>query len=109
LYSSATGEPKAYALIANQIQFGPAPDGTYTVEIDYVKRVPALSGTATTNWFLTDHPDVYLAGAQANLLQIANDPAAAAYMTLFHNLLNDVNAQDRRQRWAGPPLIIRPA
>jgi hypothetical protein len=96
-FGGGTGEPRAYCLIANQIQFSPAPDGTYTCEIVCFIKVPALSGSATTNWFLTDHPDVYLAGAQANLLQIANDPAAAAYMTLFRNLLEDVNRMDRRQ------------
>jgi hypothetical protein len=104
-----TGEPRAYCLVANQIQFAPAPDATYTCEIVCFTKVPTLTGSADTNWFLTDHPDVYLAGAQASLLQIANDPAAAAYLSLFRNLLEDVNRMDRRQRWSGPPMRVRPA
>jgi hypothetical protein len=108
-YSGATGEPAVYSLIANQIQFGPAPDGTYTCEIVYRKKVPALTGSASTNWFLTDHPDCYLAGVKYHVLQMLDDPKAGGYLTLFMNLLDDVNRMDRQQRWSGPPMAVRVA
>lgn len=105
----ATGEPRAYAIEGNQFRFSPQPDGTYTAEAVYFKKVPALTGSATTNWFLTDHPDAYLAGAQYNLLASGGDARAADYLGLFNRLLEDVNRADRRQRWSGPPMATRPA
>jgi hypothetical protein len=109
LWAGGTGEPAAFAIVGNQYKVAPSPDQSYTVEMVYVKKVPALTGAATTNWFLTDHPDCYLVGTQYHLLRIAKDPEAAGYLTLFINLLEDVNRMDRRQRWSGPPMAIRPA
>ena len=63
-YSSASGQPLAYCIMANQIQLAPVPDGTYTVEIDYYEVVPPLASNST-NWMLTSYPDAYLYGSLA--------------------------------------------
>ncbi len=57
-----TGQPQVYALLGDYINFGPTPDAAYTVALDYYARLAALSVTPT-NWLLTNHPMVYLAGA----------------------------------------------
>lgn len=57
-----TGQPQVYCLLADSINFGPTPDAAYTVSVDYYARLAALSSTPT-NWLLTNHPMVYLAGA----------------------------------------------
>lgn len=109
-FSAATGEPAAYCLIANQIQVGPAPDGTYTCEIVYKKYVPVLSGSNASNWLLTAHPDVYLYGGCFEALCIAQDyQGAQAYKQLYSTAINDLIRFERKQRWSGPPMRIRAA
>lgn len=61
-FNYQTGQPQVYALIGDSINFGPTPDAAYTVSLDYYARFAALSVTPT-NWLLTNHPMVYLAGA----------------------------------------------
>src|SRR5574338_369621 len=37
--TSASGIPKWYTIIGDELRFGPVPDSTYTVEIWYIKRL----------------------------------------------------------------------
>lgn len=60
--SSRTGQPEVYAIIGDSIYFGPTPDAVYTCQIQYYGRIAALA-TTPTNWLLTNHPMIYLAGA----------------------------------------------
>ena len=59
-----TGQPRVYALLGDKILFGPTPDAVYSVSLDYYQRFAALS-TSSTNWLLTNHPNVYLFAALA--------------------------------------------
>jgi hypothetical protein len=47
--SDATGKPIYYSIMQNNIEFAPAPDGDYTIEIVYYQKIPALSAFST-NW-----------------------------------------------------------
>lgn len=58
-----TGKPQNYAISSDEIILAPAPDGVYTVTMTYVRTLTALSASATTNWLLEKHPDIYLYGA----------------------------------------------
>lgn len=109
-YSTSSGEPRVYALLANQIQLGPAPDGTYTVEIDYYEQIPVLSGSNATNWLLTAAPDIYLYGS---LLEAAayliDDPRVPLWQAAFTQVVGQLQSADRRARWSGAPMSVRPA
>src|SRR5262249_30980991 len=59
---SATGKPLFYAVIGSAVQLAPSPDTSYTAEMVYWAKIPALSGTNPTNWLLTKNPDAYLFG-----------------------------------------------
>jgi len=61
-FNYQTGQPQVYAVVADSLLFGPTPDAVYTVSLDYYARFAGLSVTPT-NWLLTNHPMVYLAGA----------------------------------------------
>ena len=43
--------------------FAPIPDDTYSIELSYCQRIPALSDTNPTNWLLNLYPDAYLYAA----------------------------------------------
>src|SRR5689334_16217674 len=59
--SSTNAEPRAYLLEGDCIRFGPMPDATYAVQMDYYRKFGALA--SATNWLMTNKPDAYLYGA----------------------------------------------
>lgn len=63
-YLTTSGVPKFYAIDANDtaIDFDCPLDSAYPFRFRYRARF-ALSVSATTNWLLTTHPDVYLAAS----------------------------------------------
>lgn len=60
-FRSTSGKPVYHSIIGRSIQLVPAPDTAYTIRLSYYKLIPALSASATTNWLLTLHPDIYMA------------------------------------------------
>jgi hypothetical protein len=109
LDDGSTGRPSRYALIANQIRLAPAPDTTYTLEIDYWESIPPLADNAT-NWLLTAAPDIYLYGS---LLEAAafmlDDPRIPLWQAAYTQVIGQLQSADRRARWSGSPLAVRPA
>lgn len=61
--AQTTGKPQNYAISSDEIMLGPVPDGAYTVTMTYTRTLTALSASATTNWLLEKHPDLYLYGS----------------------------------------------
>lgn len=57
-----TGKPRAFAIENGGFIFGPAPDASYTININYIQTIPPLNGTTATNWLLDKHPDIYIYG-----------------------------------------------
>lgn len=104
-----TAEPMVYAIIGSQIQFAPAPDNDYEVEIDYWKKLTPLSDSATTNWLLTNGPDVYLWAAMAEAAQATGDSSLwQEYETRLGAALDKLKIFDRRASYSGATLRVRP-
>lgn len=95
------GEPTCYTVIGRQFEFWPVPAQTFTAQLVYYERIPALSDVTPTNWLLTEHPDVYLYGA---LLQSApwlkEDDRVNTWGTLFTTLISDMKDDDLLTRSA---------
>lgn len=101
-----TGIPKLYTIIDGTIGFAPAPASSYTMEMVYYKRIPALSDSQTTNWMLTNHPDVYLYGSLAEAEAfIKNDPRIEVWKSQYERAVMQVREADERARWSGPMTI----
>lgn len=75
-----TGVPQYAAIVDDgaTIAFAPEPDATYSLSLVYYRRVPALSDSATTNWFLTAHPDIYRLAAMCEAALYLKDEALYA-------------------------------
>lgn len=58
---NGSGQPR-YFTIEDAIYFDRTPDSAYAYSISYWPQPAALSDSNTTNWVLTNYPDVYLAG-----------------------------------------------
>lgn len=61
-YSDTSGTPTEYTVSGTNIVFNRPASQAFAVRLHYRERF-ALSDLVPTNWLLTNHPDVYLAGS----------------------------------------------
>lgn len=105
---TASGKPKFFGVVGNQLRIQPAPDGTYTTELTYFAKLTKLSNSVTSNWLLASSPDIYLYGA---LLQAApylqDDARIQTWATLYERALNDLRTADDRGASSGGTLLTR--
>ena len=105
----STGQqPLFYTTIGEQFQVVPSPDSSYDAELLYYAKIPALSDSATTNWLLTESPDLYLYGA---LIQSApylkEDDRINVWAGLYQRLIDDMMLADERARIGSSKLKTR--
>jgi hypothetical protein len=105
---TASGKPRFFSVVGNQLRISPTPDGTYTAELTYFAKLTKLSNSVTNNWLLTSSPDIYLYGA---LLQAApylqDDARIQTWATLYERALNDLRTADDRASTSGGVLLTR--
>ena len=105
--STLTGTPQMYTIIADEIQLGPIPGSVLTIEMLFYKKFDALTAVATTNWMITNAPDVYLYGC---LLEaepfIMNDPRVQLWATAFEQSITSMQEQDNKDRHSGSALRV---
>lgn len=98
------GLPKYFAWDGLNWTFdGSADDITGT----YYIKVPALI-TASTNWLLTAHPDVYLYGCLEQACKYLRDgEGAIAWGAQCEGLISELNSVSEADQVSGGPLIAR--
>lgn len=105
---STGGQPMFFTTTGNQFEVLPAPDGSYEAELLYYAKLPSLSDSNTTNWLLTDSPDLYLYGT---LMQSApylkEDERVGIWSTLYAGLLDELLIADERARVGSSKLKSR--
>ena len=105
---STTGKPKVYCILNNEIQVRPIPDVSYTAEMTYWQAFAALSDAATTNWLITNAPDVYLWGALAEAAPFLGDlDALTLWEARFQAGIKALQDSDDRGKWSGSTMQIR--
>ncbi len=103
-----SGEIREYSIIGTKLQFGPAPNADTVIEIDYYKRIPALSEVEPRNWLLASSPDIYLYGAMLEAAPfMLNDARVNLWGQMFTKAVNHLNIADSKDRWTGSALTIR--
>lgn len=92
-----TGKPRFWTQVGEQFQYFPAPDQAYTATLTYVRGIPGLSDTNTTNWLLTRFPDAYLFGAlkEAGPFLRDND-LASTFEAKFQAAAQDIVSSERK-------------
>lgn len=105
--TSESANPEFYTIVGTQVRMNKTP--TEEAEMVYYKKIPALSDTQTTNWMLTNHPDVYLYGSLAMAEPyVKNDKRVAMWKSLYEAALSQIENADRNARWPGQ-LVVRVA
>ena len=102
-----TGQPQVYSIIAGELVFGPEPDSTYSIIVDYNRVLTPLSSDNQSNWLSEKHADLYL---YASLIHAEffgwNDeriPMLRQYVDAVYGQLNDIG----NKRRIGPGLRMR--
>lgn len=102
-----SGQPVVYALLGDTIQFGPTPDGVYTVSLDYYQRLNIA--TSTTNWLLTNHPGVYLnACLVEGCAYLMDADKAQAYDARYRAAVDMLQTTDDSALRSGSAMRVRP-
>jgi hypothetical protein len=107
LDQTITGNPRKYAIVDGSITFAPI-DSAANITMLYVRRIPALTAAAPTNWLLTLAPDLYLYGClvQANIYGW-QDERVPGFRALFDEAIEELKTDGANRRWGSAPL--RPA
>jgi hypothetical protein len=86
-----SGDLRAVSVVGGEFWFLPAPTTAVSVQLVYYAKLPALSDSATTNWLLTAHPDVYLWGALLEAcVFLEDDEQVQKYAAMFAAALEQV-------------------
>ena len=102
------GVPQVYTIIANEIRIGPIPSGVYEMEMLFWRRFPNLSSTTTTNWMLSNSPDIYLYGTLMEIEPfVQNDARTALWTAGYDRAIQTLQLQDDKDRHSGSALTVQ--
>ena len=100
-------DPLHFTIEGDCLRFSPTPSSD-TVEITYVKKIPALTDSNTTNWLLTARPSLYLYGAAIHGCSFIRDAQRMAEAErIFVPMFEKFQEQNKASAYANTPLQIR--
>ena len=99
---NTSGQPAYYTITAGEIEVYPIPDATYTSELYYSARVPALSDSTTTNWLLEYYPDAYLYGSLVHSAPyLKEDARLQTWAALYQSAVDAINTESESSKFGG--------
>lgn len=102
-----SGKPFVYSIEAGNILFGPTPDAAYTVNVSYFARFDALASDST-NWLLTNHPNIYLSACLAQgCLFTMNGEGAAQWNAVYRSEVAELQKFDDLANHSGSVLRVK--
>lgn len=103
----ATGIPRYYCVLGDELELAPAPDGAYTLGLIYYRNIPALSDSETSNWLLTAAPDVYLYATLAESAPfLMDDQRVALWEGIYNARVEAYRESSEADQVSGSPLIM---
>lgn len=95
------GIPRIFTIEGELMTVRPIPDSGLVV-LKYFAKVPALTATATTNWLLTAHPDLYLFGSlcEAEMFGL-NDERAVTWKARRDEIFDEIEKLSNKSRGSG--------
>jgi hypothetical protein len=106
-YPDATGgRPAVYTIRDGKIVVRPS--SSDDLVLTYYGAIPALSDSATSNWLLASHPDLYLyRSLYHGLIDIADDARAGLAKSVSDELIAEINRFGQGQSY-GATVASRP-
>jgi hypothetical protein len=106
---NSSGKPTDIAREGSNFIFGPLPDSDYAVAGIYYALPALLSASNTTNWFITNAPDVLLYGALLEAQPfLMNDKRIPVWEQMLAQSIALVKRESDRENFSGSTLATRP-
>lgn len=105
---NATARPVLFAIQDDEILVSPVPDTSYTAVLSY-EGLAALSDSNTTNYVLTNAPDLYLFGALSMAeLYVHNDERMPLWKAQFNEGIEQLKIAKERAEFPNTPVMGKP-
>lgn len=87
--------------------FGPYPDSAYTVQGVYYKAAALLNSTNTTNWMVTNIPNLFFAAAMMEAsLYLRDTEGLQLWSAKYEAGLKQLLDQDKAERWGSATMEV---
>ena len=94
-YAGQSGAPERFTVVGGSFQFGPTPDGAYSLTLDYRGKLAPLSTVTTTNWLLQKWPYAYLYGSLcASAPYLRDDNRVPVWEQEYKKIITQINSID---------------
>jgi hypothetical protein len=108
IYGADSGVPFVAAVLDDELWFAPEPNATFSLIMAYEAKISALSASSTTNWLITNHPEIYL---YASLVEaepyLKDDPRIQTWKGLLEEALELLYRDAQRHEFSGH-MVSRP-
>ena len=106
--SSTAGKPRYFAITGSDLEFYPTPDTTYEIEVIYYSTITPLSEADTTNFLITNHPDIYLFGTLVQAEPwLMNDERIGVWGALLGKAIEELRVSDERSQTESGTIVMR--
>lgn len=100
------GRPRFFC-VTDQLEFDRLPDTAYTIDLQYYKRIAALTAANPTNAVLTNYPEIYLHGVLSVVGEYrAEEDKADRHHIKFIEAIKGANKEAKKGRH-GPSPVVR--
>jgi hypothetical protein len=103
----STRLPYYYCHADGQFELYPTPVEDTDFELLYYQKIPDLASN-TTNWLLSDAPDVYLYGSLLHSAPyLAEDARVAVWAQMYSAAVQNVNNASEQARYSGSGMTLK--
>jgi len=103
-----TGLARYYTMIDGSFEILPAPATNTDIILTYYQKIPALSGSQTTNWLLTKSPDLYLYSTLLEAAPYLKDTVnMQVWMAARQQIIDAVMLESERAMRPSTQLVAR--
>ena len=100
--------PRVFTIEGGNILTMPLDPGNTPLELVYFQQIPSLAANST-NWLMSQHPDLYLFGALAEAQAYTVNPdAAALWKSRRDELFDEIERLSNKSRGAGAVRTMGP-
>lgn len=106
--ADTAGRPLYYTVSAGQLELFPTPDDSYSADLLYISKIPALADDQTTNWVLTNFPDAYLYGALIHSAPyLKEDERLVTWAAMHKAAIDAMNSESDAAKSSGRGLRMK--
>ena len=104
---TSSSSPRYIAREGTNFIFGPYPNSNYTIKGVYYARLTKLSDSNTTNWFITDAPNLLLFSSLCEAAPfMQNDDRIGIWESKYNEIAQRVQTEDDREELSGGAISM---